>query len=694
MKQIFIKIIIFIVIIFEIIYPFSFTLAQFRVPVEDTGTYTYLTDLKVLLTTIQDLIATIIRDLETLNLEVGHLYELQLRSKGAELFTAIMLQTAYYNDYFMEVESLRNAQIVDSDEDIADELFRAEIAGAYEAIAEVARSINCISPEIRTELIARVRQAAAPFGLSDFAEEQVNSIPDCYSIGNSTEVFLPLNLFSSFSIGRYLAQTTNPSSGETVPTIIIQPTLRQTELSDELISAASAFEQAILGKAQLFRDRRREQLRGVRPLTESCADERYYYTDEGLAVCSNYRADITLDHLDEFLRQVQNPLLQNFTSEFIFFNFVNQRDTLRRLGITTSSYLAVDLFIDEETRKKIIEQMCSFIQKKEDKLKTVQTDFYLRCLRTLTEIAQNVVDARIKGLEERKKFAEEVRDQARRTLERIRSVRGQLNSCSGTRAAIGDLDRMERDTENYIDILTDLQRYLERVIAQLRNIFNQIFSFFQELIDLINNLVKQITEFLPEFQKEAIQDILNKIIKEIIEKTLIEILKALLGAVIPIFNWLIKLLDELPKIIKGILEQLIEFKIKLIEDVIEKIFKPEQKDLANKLKNEVNAKLNELMRKANIEYENLANENLNLSQIRLIQARLEAINKMLDAYLRLYHLRNQDRRCGGGGNISSLPKKVIIVEAETNKNLNLLDRIKYSLTYLFKVKSLEINIKR
>lgn len=694
MKQIFIKIIIFIVIIFEIIYPFNFVLAQFRVPVEDPGTYIYLTDLKVLLTTIQDLIGTIIKDLETLNVEIGHLYELQLRSKGAELFTAIMLQTAYYNDYLMEVEQLRNAQTVDSDEDIADELFRSRIAGAREGIAATARSINCISPEIRNDLIARVRQAAAAFDLSDFAEEQVNSIPDCYSVSTTSVVSLPFNFFSSFSIGRYLAQVTNPPLEETVPTVTILPTLRRTELTSELESAANAFEESILGKAGILENTRRGQLRGVRPLTETCADGRYYYTDEGLAVCPNFRADITLDHLEEFLRQVQNPLMQNFTDDFIFFNFVNQRDTLKRLGITTSSYLAVDLFIDEGTRKKIVEQMCSFIQEREDKLKTIQTDFYLRCLETLTKIAQNVAEARIKGLEERGKFAEEVKNQAQRTLARIQQVGNQLSSCAGTRAALADIDRMGRDTEDYLNTMTNLQAQLNQATQQLRNIFNQLFSLLRQLTNLINDLVVRITEFLPEFQRRAIQDILNRIVRELVERLIREFLLSLLQQVLGALGILGQLLTQLTQLIEGILKQFIEFKAKLIEDLIKNAFRPQQEELAKRLENEVNSRFAELMRRTNLEYERLATENLNLSQIRLIQARLEEINKMLDAYERLYNIRREERRCGGIGSISSVPKKPIIVEVESKQNLSFVEKIRHFFVYVFTSKLVEINFKR
>jgi hypothetical protein len=242
------KIIINFSILIFLIVP-AFVRAQLMVPVVDPNV---AGQLEKIYRNLDTLLVTLGESFKQTNNILSKILETQFQQIASDVVVDLVKAHQYINN-LAEIESFieERRDKVKNQETYSEALQEAKTAGAYSALQDFINTLSCVNPRIRDELNDYLKNINREFDLSTKAEELLNNIPDCPYEGTTTITLKPSFftwLTQPFKLN--LANITQLSTEEEIPSISITPAFQETEDSIELSNLENLSASMIRNKAR------------------------------------------------------------------------------------------------------------------------------------------------------------------------------------------------------------------------------------------------------------------------------------------------------------------------------------------------------------------------------------------------------------------------------------------------------------
>jgi molecular chaperone GrpE (heat shock protein) len=662
------KIIINFSILTFIIIP-AFVRAQTMVPVFDLNV---AGQLEKIYRNLDILLVTLGESFKQTNNVLSKILETQFQQIASNVVVDLVKAYQYINN-LAEIESFIEERRgkVKNQKIYSEALEEAKTAGAYLALQDFANTLSCLNPRIRNELTDYLKDINREFDLSLKAEELLNNIPDCPTEKTETVTLKP-SFFSwltqPFKLN--LAQITQPSPEEEIPSISITPAFQKTEDSIELSDLKNLSASMIRNKARKQEEKRRKEIGEIWPV-EVCSKE---IVDKnisgGKSVCLEYSILISGNDMKRFKQELSlNNPLNNQAQSIDIFQSINSYG-LNQLGITTSSISASSVLFNDlstSTVKEKINKYCASYNLgptekgesgKDDKDK-VQTA-YIQCVNEFIKQYEQAIELLQKDVENRKDKTEKNQKDVENLIGEAQKIKESIDPsvCPG---AYEDLEEITQSLETKEEFYMSARAKIANIniqLTRLRNLINETRSEINSLLDKAFTSLWDILPFLNVGIKQFISDIINKLLSQLSS--------LLTGIKIPL-----PILDEI-KI--GPLKQEKNLLLRQLISIV---------DNFNKVLNPIA----EIIVTYNNSYYELYSSGLTNSSFLNDINDFNLIRQKLDAYERAVLKRECSYKSSSSG-ISLIKNQVIVVESkkEQKKSFNLFS----SLKNLFSPKIVEI----
>jgi molecular chaperone GrpE (heat shock protein) len=661
------KIIINFSILTFIIIP-AFVRAQTMVPVFDLNV---AGQLEKIYRNLDILLVTLGESFKQTNNLLSKILETQFQQIASNVVVDLVKAYQYINN-LAEIESFIEERRgkVKNQKIYSEALEEAKTAGAYLALQDFANTLSCLNPRIRNELTDYLKDINREFDLSLKAEELLNNIPDCPTEKTETVTLKPSFftwLTQPFKLN--LAQITQLSPEEEIPSISITPAFQKTEDSIELSDLKNLSASMIRNKARKQEEKRREEIGEIWPV-EVCSKK---IVDNnisgGKSVCLEYSILISGNDMKRFKQELSlNNPLNNQTQSIDIFQSINSYG-LNQLGITTSSISTSSVLFSDlstSTVKEKINKYCASYnlgptekgESEENDKDKVQTA-YIQCVNEFIKQYEQAIELLQKDIENRKDKTEKNQKDVENLIGEAQKIKESIDPsvCPG---AYEDLEEITQSLETKKEFYMSARAKIANINIQLIGL-NETRSKINSLLDNLDKAFTSLWDILP-FLNVGIKGF----IRDIINSLLPQFSSLLTGIKIPL-----PILDEI-KI--GPLKQ-------------------EKDSLLNKLReiannfNEVLNPIAEIIVTYNNSYYELYSSGLTNSSFLNDINDFNLIRQKLDAYERAVLKRECSYKSSSSG-ISLIKNQVIVVESkkEQKKSFNLFS----SLKNLFSPKIVEI----
>jgi hypothetical protein len=632
-----------------------------RVPVIDSSA---LQALQKIIDSLNANLTIIGDELKKLNLSTEQL----LKTQFQQIATNINVDSSKMQQYIrnlIEIETLIDIRKdkANSIDEYQKAIEEAKKAGAYLGLQEFAQNIDCVNPEIRDELTDYLMGITGEYNLSLYAEELLNSIPDCPFKGIVQETTVTLRpkffswLFGPFRLN--LAQI-SPPPGEEIPPIIItsaQPEFENSvELENNKIAAFSIIQSFVTQKVE----ERKREIGTTWPL-ENCIQRVPINKniDGGYPLCLDYETINSSDDMENFKKELSlnNPLTNNSQDINVFQVLTKPEIILRQIGSPTSTNTSTNFagtFTSKEEIKKIIDRTCANYKQEAGTQGTSNSTAYALCfkmfeeqLKKLADILKNEIENRQKNLEENQKSIENAKNDAENLQSQI-----DPNVCPG---AYEDLENIIQKLGGKILFYTGVGDDLSRIINnELNPLISQIHSLSSQINNVLSDILTKPTEIL---------DTLDSVLS---------ILTNFFGGILGInFDFNFNVINEIKSKIKDIRKEVLDN----VNEIVRKF-----DEIVNNL-----SKL--ILRYNQTSFSLYSSRVTNASLLNDLQE-LSLILQRLDAYKRAVANGECASTESASPPVSFIKNQVIVVESkkEPNKPLNFFALLKN----LFKPKIVEI----
>jgi hypothetical protein len=487
----------------------NFAKAQFglpgdRVPVFDPSA---LQALIQIIDTLNTNLTIIGDELKRLNLSTEQLLKTQFQQIASNINVDSSKMQQYIRN-LVEIETLINIRKdkANSIDEYQKAIEEAKKAGAYLGLQEFAQKIDCLNPEIRDELTAYLMEITGEYNLSLYAEEILNSIPDCPFKGIVQETTVSLRpkffswLFEPFRLN--LAQILPVSPGEEIPPIIItsaQPEFENSvELENYKLSALLTIQSFVSQKVE----ERRREIGTIWPL-ENCIQRVPINKniDGGSFLCLDYETINSGDDMENLKKELSsNNPLNNTSQDINVFQVLTKPEIiLRQIGANTSTNTSTDFagtFTSEEEIKKIIDRTCANYKQEAGEQGTTLSTAYALCFKMFEEQLKKLVDILKNEIEKRKKLLEENQKSIENAKNDAENLQSQIdpNVCPG---AYEDLENIKQELIGKILFYTGVGNQLSRIIInELNPLTSQINTLSSQVDGLLSEILAQPAEIL------------------------------------------------------------------------------------------------------------------------------------------------------------------------------------------------------
>jgi hypothetical protein len=596
-------------------------------------------------------------EFKKLNLTTSRILETQFQQMAGKI-AVDSLKAQQYLKNLNELEKfleIREEKVKASSTAYAEALEEAKIVGAYLGLQDFINGLNCLNPRIRDELTNYLKDLNREFNLSLKAEDLLNKIPDCPYEEKVTVALRP-NFFAwltqPFKLN--LAQTTQLSPEEEIPSITITPAFQETEDSIELSDLENLSASLIKSRAKEKEEERKKEIGKAWPV-EECAEfiEVDRYINRGKPLCKRYNILIPGEDVEKFKQELalNNPLTNTAQDINVFQVLTKPQSVANQTGISTSSVSTssdfAGTFSSKEETKKVVDRICASYKygEGEDNL----TSAYALCLKQFNEQLKKLAEIQKNEVENKKKNAEEAQKKMEEAEAKADQLKDQIdpNVCPG---AYEDLEEITQELGGKVVLYTGLIGELSRVSSQLNSLMSQINNLSFQIDDLLNQVLTTSADVL-------------KVINNIL---------SLFKSILSWFG-----LDLNLPIINDILGRLQNLRAEIL---------PQVRQIIQKF-NQVLDPLSELISRFNQLSYNLYQSDFTHSSVLNDLYELDLILQKLDAYERAV-LKGECSSGSSSSGVSLIKNQVIVVESkkEQKKSFNLFA----SLKNLFAPKIVEI----
>lgn len=711
------KLLIIFLVFFLTFFPYLKSQSQSSVPVNEGVVRDLLGQTNAQLKVMSDLITTLINEMNKLNVEVGHLFQLQTRDIMSNELLKQLFALQSFNDIYQQSVNLVQELTVDDENDIAEELDESAAAGIIIGLEKFVESVQCLKPEVKSELKTRLKSVIKTvvdsnintdresYSFDKMIDEKLESIPDCYSLNtfswqqnnNRDTKKITFNIFSPFNLSSLLAQIFDNNQNQLLSEFSIVPAFQETENNMLLSSLETNAYTNIVSETKFKINQRKNQLWGLKPLTEECINKKYEFTDKGKAICLEYRPEITVNHLKDFLKNVNNPLQSNILNEFavtlpnqsLFYLGLNQ-------AINTTSTIQFSVnnpLINSSTIQKIVNEYCQmFTEKKSDEktkqkgFETFTTDFKSRCLGTFASTTLSLLEIRKKFIEENKKYITEVKNVTNSIEQRIKNLEEQLGQCNNTDQALRDLAVIKGKLQIKIGVLDSLLSKIIGIETTLNTQFENLLRTINTLQIQINEIIARTNQFLPIFQDNTFKDKLFNIsnvffdtLKNLFGSILEGLLESSTGAAI----------EEVKKMTKEVVISIEIYKTNILKGLADEVFK-QNLDIEKQF-NIALTDLNDLLANFNNMEKDILKNNANILGIKNVEAEIIKITRKLDGYESLLARKQNNGECNNNAlSFKQTKTKKIVTVDNKNTSVSFIDK----LVNIFSSRIVEMSFKR
>lgn len=448
----------------------------------------------------------VVEELQKLNMEIARVLDNQIKKQITDILTDALKEMTY-QEYIAELQNIVEKNKIKSLDDIQEDLEEAKVAGAYLGLEEFRKNVFCFNPRIRERILDYAANLVSELDLSNTSREILSEIPDCldYFLSSPSSLEFSSNFFSPFNLGSFVAQVKPPEYSSEISEINIVPAFQETEDSIEFNEIKSHLDNLVFGKITEKVEERKNELGNIRPLYENCLN--YSYTDSGKAICLDKEVVINLANLEKTLRNIENPLQQNFEEENIYIQLASSRNIFTKLGMTTSSLeLNESLFYSTSTIKEIINESCSdylknylnnnrFNTSTHSQLATT----YARCLKIFTDKLKKLAKIQKTKLENFRKEFRQVNNNLASLKKEFEDLEPDLKNCPGAYERVKEISMiLGKKTSFYDDLLFITDEYLTQInfiirevqnnLDKAENLISKIFTTNYQVFSLLNNV--------------------------------------------------------------------------------------------------------------------------------------------------------------------------------------------------------------
>jgi hypothetical protein len=506
------------IIYFLLIAVLSINLAQAQVfpemvPVTDPKAVQVLSRIGDVLDSILTLFGN---EFKKINLTTERILETQFQQMAGKVVVDSLKAQQYFKN-LTEIEEfikLRKKK-ASSPEYYTKTIEDARRTGTFLGLLEFVKGLKCLNPRIRNELTNYLKNLSGEFDLSLEAEELLNKIPDCPSETTGPVTLRP-NFFAwltqPFKLN--LAQITQLSPEEEIPSITITPAFQETEDSIELSDLENLSASLVKSRAKEKEEERRKEIGEVWPIEECSKATVDKNISGGKFLCEKYKKLLSREDLEALRKELalNNPLTNTAQDINVFEVLTKPQSVANQIGISTSSVSTFSdfagTFFSKEETKKVVDQICASYksEKGEDNL----TSAYALCLKQFNEQLKKLVEIQKNEVENKKKNTEDVQKEIKKAETKANQLKDQIdpNVCPG---AYEDLEEITQELGGKVVLYTRLISELSRVSSQLNSLMSQINNLSFQIDNLLNQVLNLRTEILPQVRQiiQKFNQILN-----------------------------------------------------------------------------------------------------------------------------------------------------------------------------------------
>jgi len=675
MKRLIIK---FLLLVFAFFVLPGFVRAQLgssMVPVVDPNV---IGQLEKISRNLENLLVGTAESFRRVNNLLSKILQTQFQQIATDVFADFTKAHQYIHN-LTEMESFieKRKEKVKNQEIYTEALQEAKIAGAYEGIQDFIKNLKCVNPRIKSDLADYLKDINREFNLSLKAEELLNNIPDCPSVGTTTIALRPSFftwLTQPFKLN--LAQTSQSPPVEEIPSITITPAFQETEDWIELNNLKNLSTFIIESRSQKKEKERKEEIGEIWPIEEKCLN--FIGPDKningGKPVCEKYEIILPGRDLEKFKSELalNNPL-NNPAQSIDFFQSLIPYG-LTQIGITTSSIsTSSNIFnilgtttTDATKIKQLINKKCASYNlgptergESGNDLDKIQTAYTL-CLREFVKQYEEATELLEKDIEDRKNRVDENQKAIENLITDIEKLKPSIdpNTCPG---AYTDLEETTQFLEVKNNLYTEVGINLYNLSVQIKGLRNLINQISRRIYTILDEVFAKIDDILPFLNISVEQFITNKITQLI----------GMIGSLFFGVNIPLPILDQIKQ---GPLKLEKYYILSKLAEILARL-------------NEILDPLATIVLDYNRTYYEFYHSGLTNASFLNDIYELNLIRQKLDAYERAIE-KGQCSYGGGSEGISLIKNQVIVVESkkEQNKSFNFFALLKN----MFKPRIVEI----